>query len=212
MPANTGAAGAILLRQNLPQHAKPCAPVRCEINPVKAVRLTLICHALTQAQKTGRLHRADDGILPLTQQPFADLAGAQLLTAPERRACETAAWLAEQVQVEPALADCDLGRWQGLTLKQLQAEQPHALAEWLQDPTSDVHGGESFAVLCQRVATWLAAFDRPGEWLAVTHPMVMRAVLVQVFGCPMSASQRIDVLPLSRLELSFTGQWRLRLG
>jgi hypothetical protein len=28
----------------------------------------------------------------------------------------------------------------------------------------------------------------------------------------MSAGQRIDVLPLSRLELSFTGQWRLRLG
>lgn len=71
--------------------------------------------------------------------------------------------------------------------------------------------GESFAALCQRLAAWLAAFDRPGDWLAVTHPMVMRAVLVQVLGCPMKASQRIDVLPLSRLDLSFTGQWRLRL-
>ncbi|KIY38529.1 MULTISPECIES: histidine phosphatase family protein [unclassified Pseudomonas] len=179
---------------------------------MKAIRLTLICHALTQAQKTGRLHCADDGILPLAQPPAATLPGGQLLTAPERRACETAAWLSGTVQVEPALADCDLGRWQGLTLKQLQAEQPQALAEWLQDPASAVHGGESFAALCQRLAAWLAAFDRPGEWLAVTHPMVMRAVLVQVLGCPMSASQRIDVLPLSRLELSFTGQWRLRLG
>lgn len=55
--------------------------------------------------------------------------------------------------------------------------------------------GESFAALCQRLADWLAAFDRPGDWLAVTHPMVMRAVLVQVLGCPMKASQRIDVLP-----------------
>jgi len=42
--------------------------------------------------------------------------------------------------------------------------------------------------------------------------MVVRAALVHVLGCPMSASQRVDVLPLSRLELSFTGQWRLRLG
>jgi hypothetical protein len=42
--------------------------------------------------------------------------------------------------------------------------------------------------------------------------MVIRAVLVQLLGCPMSAHQRIDVLPLSRLELSFAGQWRLRLG
>ncbi|PXX61316.1 hypothetical protein TCK1_1776 [Pseudomonas monteilii] len=186
-------------------------PACCERAPVKAVRLTLICHALTPAQKAGRLHRTDDGILPLTQQPDAMLPGMQLLAAPERRACETATWLSGQVQVEPGLADCDLGHWQGLALKQLQAEQPEALAQWLQDPASAPHGGESFAALCQRLAAWLAAFDSPGDWLAVTHPMVMRAVLVQVLGCPMKASQRIDVLPLSRLDLSFTGQWRLRL-
>nr|WP_232968735.1 histidine phosphatase family protein [Pseudomonas putida] len=179
---------------------------------VKAIRLTLICHALTQAQKNGRLHHSDDGILPLARQSDGDSSGVQLLSAPERRACETAAWLTGAVQIEPGLADCDLGRWQGLSLKQLQAEQPQALAEWLQDPASAVHGGESFAALCQRLAAWLAAFDRPGDWLAVTHPMVMRAMLVQVLGCPMSAGQRIDVLPLSRLQLSFTGQWRLRLG
>ena len=188
------------------------APNLPESTPVKAVRLTLVCHALTQAQKTGHLHRPNDGILPLSQQPFADLVRAQVLTAPERRACETAAWLAEQVQVEPALADCDLGRWHGLALKQLQAEQPQAVADWLQNPASAVHGGESFAALCQRLGAWLEAFDRPGEWLAVTHPMVMRAALVQVLDCPMLACQRIDVLPLSRLQLSFTGQWRLRLG
>lgn len=188
------------------------SPATRENKPVKAVRLTLICHALTQAQKTGRLHHSDDGILPLAEQPFADLSGVSVLTAPERRACETAALLSGQVEVEAALADCDLGHWHGLTLKQLQAEQPQALAEWLQNPSSTVHGGESFVALCQRMAAWLAAFDRPGEWLAVTHPLVMRAVLVEVLGCPLGAGQRIDVLPLSRLALSFTGQWRLRLG
>ncbi|PYB78710.1 histidine phosphatase family protein [Pseudomonas sp. LB-090624] len=179
---------------------------------MKAIRLTLICHALTQAQKTGRLHCVDDVILPLARPPAGNLPNLQLLTAPERRARETAACFSGTVEVEPALADCDLGHWQGLSLKQLQAEHTQALAEWLQDPASAVHGGESFAALCMRMAAWLAAFDRPGEWLAVTHPMVMRAMLVQVLGCPMDASQRIDVLPLSRLELSFTGQWRLRLA
>ncbi|MFV3292071.1 histidine phosphatase family protein [Pseudomonas sp. NY11955] len=178
---------------------------------MKAIRLTLICHALTQAQRTGRLHREDDGILALAQPPAANLPGVQLLSAPERRARETSALLTGPVQIEPALADCDLGRWQGLSLKQLQTEQPQALAQWLQDPASAVHGGESFAALYQRLAAWLAAFDKPGEWLAVTHPMVMRAVLVQVLGGPLTAGQRIDVLPLSRLALSFTGQWRLRL-
>ncbi|MFJ4155634.1 histidine phosphatase family protein [Pseudomonas sp. NPDC089752] len=179
---------------------------------MKAIRLTLICHALTQAQKTGRLHRPQDSVLALGEQPFVVLPDVHVLTAPERRAGETAAWFSTQVQIEPVLADCDLGSWQGLALKQLQDEQPEALALWLQDPHSAPHGGESFAALCQRMAGWLAAFDTPGEWLAVTHPMVIRAVMVQVLGCPMSASGRIDVLPLSRLELSFTGQWRLRVG
>ena len=179
---------------------------------MKAVRLTLICHALTQAQKTGRLHRPDDGILAMDTPPIAVVPEVSMLTAPERRAGETAAWLSTQVQVEPALADCDLGCWQGLALKQLQAEQPEALAQWLQDPCSAPHGGESFAELCQRMAGWLAAFDTPGEWLAVTHPMVIRAVLLQVLGCPLGAHRSIDVLPLSRLELSFAGQWRLRVG
>ena len=110
------------------------------------------------------------------------------------------------------LADCDLGDWQGMPLKQLQAEQPQALADWLQDPASTVHGGESFAALCQRITAWLATFDTPGAWLAVTHPWVIRAVLVQVLSCPLSAAQRIDILPLSRLQLAYTGQWRLRVS
>lgn len=180
--------------------------------PVKAVRLTLVCHALTHAQKTGCLPRPEDGILALEQPPVSAGPAVQVLSAPERRACETAAFLSAQARVEPALADCDLGCWQGLPLKQLQAAHPQALSEWLENPDSAPHGGESFAQLCQRVAVWLAAFDTPGEWLAVTHPMVIRAVLVQLLGCPMSAHQRVDVLPLSRLELSFAGQWRLRLG
>jgi len=178
---------------------------------VKAVRLTLICHALTQAQKTGRLHCVDDGILPLTGAPCLNLAGMQLLTAPERRACETAAWMAGPAQVEPALADCDLGRWQGLTLKHLQAEQPQALAEWLENPASDVHGGETFVELRRRLAGWLGGFDQPGEWCCVTHPLVIRAVLMNLMDCPLSAFHAIDVLPLSRLQLSRAGRWRLRI-
>lgn len=179
---------------------------------MKAVHLTLICHALTTAQKAGRLHRPDDGILPLHAQSFAEAPETRVLTAPERRAGETAAGFSVLAQVEPALADCDLGRWQGRTLKWLQAEHPQALALWLDDPHSTPHGGESFAKLCQRMAGWLAAFDKPGEWVAVTHPMVIRAVLVQVLGCPLAAHRQIDVLPLSRVQLSFTGRWRLRLG
>ena len=178
---------------------------------MKAVRLSLICHALTPAQKSGRLALPDDGILPLALESLTTTPGMQLLAAPERRAQETALCFSSQVQSEPALADCALGHWQGLPLKQLQAEHPQALALWLDDPLSAPHGGESFVQVCERVKAWLMAFDRPGEWLAVTHPWVIRAALVAVLECPLAAAQWIDVLPLARVELSFTGQWRLRL-
>ncbi|MFK3680726.1 histidine phosphatase family protein [Pseudomonas sp. NPDC088890] len=179
---------------------------------MKAVRLTLICHGLTEAQKSGRLAHPEDAVLALAEPLEMAAPDVQVLCAPERRASETAAWLTAQAPIEPALADCDLGSWQGLALKQLQLEQPDALAQWLQDPYSAPHGGESIAQLVERVGAWLAGFDGPGQWLAVTHPMVIRAVLVQLLGCPLASFQRIDVLPLSRLALSFTGQWRLRLN
>lgn len=178
---------------------------------MKAIRLTLLCHAQTDAQKTGRWPCAEDAIVALREPPSAPAPGTQVICAPERRATETAAYLASHPHIEPALADLGLGNWHGVSLKALQAEQPDALAQWLQDPYSAPHEGESIAALCQRVGTWLSGFDTPGHWLAVTHPMVIRAALIQVLECPLVSLQRIDVLPLSRIELSYAGKWRLRV-
>lgn len=178
---------------------------------MKAIRLTLLCHALTLAQKNGCLARPDDALLS-DDSPLRPEAAVRLLSAPERRATQTAQWLAPAVPIVPALADCNLGCWQGLALKQLQAQEPDALARWLADPSSAPHGGESFEQVCARVQGWLQAFDSPGDWLAVTHPWVIRAALASVLDCAQEAALRIDVLPLSRVTLSFTGQWRLRLG
>ncbi|HGY9625078.1 histidine phosphatase family protein [Pseudomonas juntendi] len=179
---------------------------------MKAIRLTLICHALTQSQKVGRFHGIDEAILPVGQWPAAAEPGIRVLSAPEPRARQTALGLGAKADIEPALADGDLGAWQGLALKQVQAEAPEALGQWLEDPHSAPHGGESIAQLCQRVVTWLEAFDRPGETWAVTHPQVIRAALVHVLESPLAGFQRIDVPPLSRLHLSRAGQWRLRLA
>ncbi|QHG64137.1 histidine phosphatase family protein [Pseudomonas putida] len=178
---------------------------------MKAIRLTLISHGMTRAQKLGQLHQADDSILPLEGLPPVLLPDVQVLTAPERRAVETAAWFSPQAKVELALADCDLGLWKGLTLKQLQQERPAEIDAWIRDPFSAPHGGESFAQLRQRMAGWLEAFTLQGDWMVFTHPLVMRAVLMNVLGCSPAAADRIDIMPLSRLHLSFSGHWRLRL-
>lgn len=177
---------------------------------VQSVHLTLLCHARTNAQRTGHFSHDDDELLP-DQERLARTC-QPVLCAPESRARQTAAWLSDSPGIDPLLRDVNLGRWQGLSLKQVQRDEPHALAQWLGDPDDVTHGGESIAHLCQRVAYWLQARSGvPGDCLAVTHPFVLRAALVHVLGSPLSSLHRMDVLPCASVQLTYTGQWRLRL-
>ncbi|WP_295488066.1 histidine phosphatase family protein [uncultured Pseudomonas sp.] len=178
---------------------------------MKPVRLTLICHAQTRSQQTGCFSHPEEPVLAQTPLLASAPPGTHLISAPERRARQTAAWLGAEVQLEPALADCYMGRWQGLSLKQVQREEADALAWWGGDVQATPHGGESFAALHGRVAAWLESFAAPGDWLAVTHPLVIRAALAEVLDASLGTCQAIDVLPCARIELSRTERWRLRL-
>ncbi|MGF6391663.1 histidine phosphatase family protein [Pseudomonas plecoglossicida] len=179
---------------------------------MKATHLTLICHAPTQAQRLGRFHVDGEGLQPITAQPLALPPGASSVTGPELRATQTASLLGLQPAVELALRDCDLGRWKGMSLKTLQGDEPDLLQAWMTDPGSAPHGGESIAELCQRVGRWLDGFTAPGHWVAVTHPMVIRAAMLHVLQCPVTAFHRIDVQPLAPLHLGHYGMWRVRLA
>ncbi|AZD98128.1 histidine phosphatase family protein [Pseudomonas chlororaphis] len=181
-----------------------------------ATRLTLICHARTVAQKLACFPL--DEPLEMDWQALAGSRAAafkrapRLLSAPEQRARQTAALYGASVETVPALRDCDMGRWQGLSIDDLQREQPEALQTWLADSHSAPHGGESVAQLCERVAAWLAALsEQPGHVLAVTHPRVIRAALLHVMQCPLASFNAIDIEPLAQVELRFNGRWRLRL-
>ncbi|MDO7899043.1 histidine phosphatase family protein [Pseudomonas citrulli] len=181
---------------------------------MQATRLTLICHARTVAQKQARFSLDE----PLDVDWLAPRRGIgkhypsvrQLLCAPELRARQTAALFGPEPRLVQALADCDLGRWRGLSIDALHQDEPAAVQAWLDDPDAAPHGGESVADVCRRVGDWLTGLQaRPGHVLAVTHPFVIRAALVHAMGCP-AAFNRIDIEPLSAVELRFNGVWRLR--
>lgn len=183
---------------------------------MQATRLTLICHARTAAQKLARLPM--DEPLDMDWQAQASSRAAELkrstrvVCGPELRARQTAALFSASYQVEQALRDCAFGDWQGQSLETLHEQQPQALQAWLADPRQAPPGGESVEQLCQRVAHWLEQLaQRPGHWLAVTHPWVMRAAMCEVLQGPLHSFHLIDVEPLSRLDLSHAGRWRLRL-
>ncbi|MBV8797521.1 MAG: histidine phosphatase family protein [Hyphomicrobiales bacterium] len=178
-------------------------------------RLDLLAHGASEATRAARFP-ADEALEASAAQALQALRGrlrpyACVLTAPARAARETAAALSVDVEVEPALRDCDYGRWRGLASKDVAEREPDAFAAWLGDPAAAPHGGESFAALIERIGVWLTqSLAREGATLAVTHAPVVRAAIVTALGAGPSAFARIDVAPLSLARLSGHGQrWNL---
>lgn len=179
------------------------------------VRLVLVCHASTDATRTASFGD-DDPLDEQGQAKASELAarlplGGEALCAPSRPARETAAALGIEARDEPALRDCDFGRWRGQSLDEVGRGEPMAVREWLTDPAAVPHGGESVTDMIHRVGLWLSSLDGSGRIVAVTHPAVIRAAIVAALEAAPASFWRIDVGPLSRTELrGNAGRWNLR--
>ncbi|MEX3936796.1 histidine phosphatase family protein [Paraburkholderia phymatum] len=171
-------------------------------------RLLLISHPATAAQRKGAFpadERLDARAIADTARFRASngmlLNADTALSSPAACALETAQALGLDAAIAPELADIDYGRWRGRRLSDLANEEPEALAAWMRDPSAAPHGGESFDALMLRVGRWLGAFERDGIALAITHAPVIRAALLHVLHAPTDAFARIEIAPLSIVEL-----------
>ncbi|WP_326557720.1 histidine phosphatase family protein [Micromonospora sp. NBC_01796] len=179
-------------------------------------RLILIAHAPTAAVRRAAFP-ADE---PLDPHGLADATAAAgslprfdaVLCAPARRCVETAVALGLVPTVDEGLRDGDLGRWAGSTLDRVAADEPDAVAAWLTDPAAAPHGGESLADLLARTGDWLRDLDGSTRTVvAVTHPMVIRALVVTAIAATPTSFWRIDISPLTRTVLrGGADRWSLR--
>ncbi|MCX4524922.1 MULTISPECIES: histidine phosphatase family protein [unclassified Streptomyces] len=115
---------------------------------------------------------------------------------------------------QPALRDCDMGRWRGLTLGEVTAREPGAVDVWLSDPLAAPHGGESLLAFISRIGGWLDTrpADDGGAIVAVAEPAVVRAALVYALKAPPLTYWNVDVRPLSTITLTgWSGRWHLSL-
>ncbi|HEY2024491.1 histidine phosphatase family protein [Paraburkholderia sp.] len=192
-------------------------------------RLLLISHAATSAQRAGRFPA--DEPLDARGRAEAEAAGARLvlpadatvLTSPAACARETAAALGLVAASVNALADLNHGDWRGKRVADIAAEAPRELAAWTREPDAAPPGGESFSQLIQRVGAWLDA-ALPGEaqnsgakeengapaadasaharaTVAITHAPLLRAAIVCALGASPAVFSRIEIAPLSVIEL-----------
>jgi broad specificity phosphatase PhoE len=181
-------------------------------------RLTLICHGATAATRMAAFPR-DEPLEDGAAEQAAAMAGSlgrhhRAWTAPALGARQTAAALGLDATEITAIREWDFGRWVGQRLADVARNEPERLAQWRGCADAAPHGGETLSQVCRRVAEWL---DEPmrqgGHSIAVTHAAVIRAAVLHALGAPTASFWRIDVEPLSVIDLrSDGGRWSLRFG
>ncbi len=133
------------------------------------------------------------------------------VSGPEKVCQATALRLGGTAEAIQELGDCDFGTWTGKALADVASQNPSGLETWLRDPRAAPHGGESLAVLINRVGRVLDDQQWPdGRSVAVVTPLVARALLVHALGAAPEVIFRIDIAPLGRALISRSQQtWRL---
>jgi broad specificity phosphatase PhoE len=179
-------------------------------------RLVLISHAPTAATRAAAFPTDEPldrpGSAAASAAAGAPRRVAAAYCAPERRCRQTAAALGFDPRVDPGLRDGDVGRWAGRTLTEVAASEPDGIEAWLTDPSAAPHGGESVDEVLARARDWLRALPPvTGTVVAVTHPAVVRALVIDAIAASAASFWRIDVAPLERTILTGGhGRWTLR--
>ncbi|WP_305119228.1 histidine phosphatase family protein [Tahibacter harae] len=170
------------------------------------MRLTLMRHGATgQPSYRGRI---DDPLSALGwEQSHAAVAGLGwdfIVSSTLRRCAEFAAQLSATRGIplcpDVRLVEYDFGAWQGVTVAQLEREQPSALAAYRADPQRcPPPQGEDFAAFGRRIA---AALDQAVETalasghrrvLVLTHGAVIRWVQCHLAALPFGAMAETSI-------------------
>jgi broad specificity phosphatase PhoE len=158
-------------------------------------------HADIPLNEAGRA-QARDLVLELANESFQAVYSSPLL-----RAYETAAILAESLELEVERADdlmeVDVGSWSGLTRVEIEARFPQGFRRWL-DYGHGWDDGETYEDMTRRVLTAVLgiATDHPGDTvLVVAHGGPIRALHAVALDMDVAAHRRVrPVEPNARLS------------
>jgi broad specificity phosphatase PhoE len=197
--------------------------------------LYLVRHGATDANLAippyllGR--RLDPSLAPLgirqakaTRDVLAGIRIASCFTSPLLRCQQTATILCEPHGLTPhpldALAECDLGRWEGLDWQTIAEHEPEAYQRFVSDPARVGHpGGESYQDVFDRAWPLLeelfTAFPEQ-NLLVVSHQVVIRTYWAWLLGLPLGQARQLTVanvavLRITRQENTTVNRMRLHM-
>jgi len=190
-------------------------------------RLVLVRHGQTAANRELRYIGSRDDELTeqghYQAQQLASVLGTLPLTAiycsPRRRTRDTAQPIAEQcgltITVVDELRENTFGLWEGMSRAEVlthSAEYAAQLHAWEADATVAPPGGESIAMMMERVAAFTTAACRqhPGETIAlVSHVGPIKALIAVTLGVSVATVQRMFLDPGTISVVDWTADRRI---
>ena len=147
-----------------------------------------------QASAIGRaLAKAMPEAIAALEAASAFAASPLVRTRQTMELARTALGLAPQrYALEPALKELTFGEWEGLTWPQVAKRDPAGARareadKWNFAPP----GGESYAMLAQRLQPWLES--RQDDCFVVSHGGVARALMTLIAGVSPSAAENAEI-------------------
>ncbi|HPQ96383.1 MAG: histidine phosphatase family protein [Thiothrix sp.] len=135
-----------------------------------------------------------------------------VFSSPLQRCAAFGDWISTRhhipLTLEAGFDEMNFGSWEGRLPHEIMQQDHETLIRWWQDPASVCPpGGESWQAFRQRVLTaWQALLDTNPERtvLLVTHPGVVRLLVLEVLRAPSSAFFAIQVEPgvLTRIRVA----------
>lgn len=174
-------------------------------------RIVYVRHGETDWNAEGRLQGQQEIPINATGRRQAAEAARKLaalavdaptlpwLVSPMHRTRETAEIARTALGLDPRsyllddrLREISFGRWEGRTWKQVRRDEPEAARGRERDKWRFVPpGGESYAMLSQRIRPWLESLDR--DVIVVGHGGVARALLHLRCGVPPEQAPSVEI-------------------
>ncbi len=147
------------------------------------------------------LGRTDTPLGPLGRMQaclLGETLGAEQLTvfsSPLTRCRETAAPLGGEPVLVPALAEQDMGPWDGLDFDEIKGRWPELYARRREEPLLVPPGAETLAAVRERVLPALQECldGSDGDLAVVAHASVIQAILAEVRGVPLKESRPLRI-------------------
>ena len=161
--------------------------------------LFLVRHGQTAANAAGLLlGRADPPLTALGRRQAVAIAGglptpSLLVSSPLRRARDTAAAFGQRIVIDERWIEMDYGDADGQPVGSVTAE---TWSRWRADPAFTHPGGESLAVVGERVRTAcadLADAAADGDVVVISHVSPIKAAIAWALGVPDLVAWRMYV-------------------